>query len=424
MIMFFFSLIPATILAVVGYFILYASQKSDGKTAAFGKFLSFWVFLLAALVILGGVAGSIFGFRHMDGMRHKDGMSRYWQYREQRRDMTPTPDATPQSRMNQTPSTAGEPPANVTMMAGHDHTKAQYDALREIIDLYKDFSDDEIAFSMVQMGPNYESYVSDELLRGNVGVLLLAHGFREPGDSAFRDKFRVISKTFPTAIGFGMSMMTSEHIQAAVDDLTAAGAKKIIVIPTLSSPYNTQMRQWEYMFSLRDDAGYLETPRITSTAEIDVTTPMSDDPLVAEILLDEAKFSSVDPANEVVAVISHGPSGKADNDATLAMLGRLAASVRDEGGFTDSKGFSLQNDSPPPVRQANIQNLRNWISNANAQGKSAIIVTNLISVRSIQSQIKTALKGLDFTFNATGMTEHPNFIKWVEEKIDEELAEG
>ncbi len=422
MMMFFFSLIPATVLVVVGYFILYASHRSEGKTATFGKFLSIWVFILAALVILGGIFGPIFGMRHRDGgMRHLDGMSRYWQYREQRRQMNPTPDAAPQSRMDSTPSMAQEPPAHVTMMAGHTHTKAQFDALREKIDLYKDFSDEEISFSMVRMGPNYESYVSDKLMRGSVGVLLLAHGFREPGDSAFRDKFTVISKTFPTAIGFGMSMMTSEHIQAAVDDLTAAGAKKIIVIPTLSSPYNTQMRQWEYMFSVHDNAGYLETPRIKSSAKIILTPSLADDPLVAEILLDQARELSTDPANEIVAVVSHGPSPKADNDATLAMLERLATIVRDEGGFVDAKGFSLQNDSPPSIRQANVDRLRNWIAGANAEGKSAIIVTNLISVRSIQSQIKKDLAGLDFRFKATGMTEHPNFIKWVEEKVDAEL---
>ncbi len=418
MFLFFFSLIPATVLVVVGYFILYASHRSEGGTATFGKFLAIWVFILAALVLLGGVLGPFVGMRHMDGM------SRYWQYREHRRQMTPAPEAGPQSRLEHGPQMGQEPPAHVTMMAAHNHTKAQFDALRAKIDLYKNFTDDEIALSMVMMGPNYESYVSDPMLRGDVGVLILAHGFREPGDSAFREKFTTLAKTFPTAIAFGMSMMTSEHVQAAVDDLTRAGAKKIIVIPALSSPYNTQMRQWEYMFSIHDNAGYLETERIITPAEIVFTSTLADDPLVSEILLDEARALSSDPADEVVAIVSHGPSPKADNEATLAMLERLAARLREEGGFADAKGFSLQNDSPPDIRQANVNRLRGWIAAANADGKRTIVVTNLISVRSIQSQIKKDLDGLDYRFNATGMTEHPNFIKWVEKKVDAALTSG
>ena len=168
--------------------------------------------------------------------------------------------------------------------AGHAHHMSEetYDALREKVPLYRDYTNQEIDLSMIMMGPNYEEYVSSPAVSGEVGVLVLAHGYGEKGDRVFKAQLDALAGAFPTAIGFGMSMTQSHHIQAAVDDLSAAGARKIVVIPALSSPWNTQMRQWEYMFGIHDDAGYVETDRISTDAEIVYTETLSDNPLVAE----------------------------------------------------------------------------------------------------------------------------------------------
>jgi hypothetical protein len=46
---FFFSLIPATIWVVLGYFILFSSTKTQGGVQMFGQILAFWVFIIAAV---------------------------------------------------------------------------------------------------------------------------------------------------------------------------------------------------------------------------------------------------------------------------------------------------------------------------------------------------------------------------------------
>jgi hypothetical protein len=43
-----FSLIPATIWVVLGYFVLYSSTKTQGTEQRFGHFLAIWVFVVAA----------------------------------------------------------------------------------------------------------------------------------------------------------------------------------------------------------------------------------------------------------------------------------------------------------------------------------------------------------------------------------------
>jgi len=45
---FFFSFIPATIWVVLGYFVLFASTKTEGAVQMFGRILAIWVFVITA----------------------------------------------------------------------------------------------------------------------------------------------------------------------------------------------------------------------------------------------------------------------------------------------------------------------------------------------------------------------------------------
>lgn len=51
---FFFSLIPATIIAVVGFFVLFASTKTEGGVRTLGRILAIWVFIIATFPPMGG----------------------------------------------------------------------------------------------------------------------------------------------------------------------------------------------------------------------------------------------------------------------------------------------------------------------------------------------------------------------------------
>ena len=51
---FFFSLIPATVAVVLGYFILFSSTRTQGAVKSFGLILAIWVLSLAALFPMAG----------------------------------------------------------------------------------------------------------------------------------------------------------------------------------------------------------------------------------------------------------------------------------------------------------------------------------------------------------------------------------
>src|SRR5712672_1439722 len=58
------ALVPATMLTVAGYAVLYLAHRSEGNLKAFGRFLGFWSFTLAALLVL----ACLFMAAHMHSM--------------------------------------------------------------------------------------------------------------------------------------------------------------------------------------------------------------------------------------------------------------------------------------------------------------------------------------------------------------------
>jgi hypothetical protein len=65
---FLLSLLPATLLAVLGYIVLYCSIRADGGLKTFGRVLAIWVFVLAALPVVTGAYLTAAGIRPFDQM--------------------------------------------------------------------------------------------------------------------------------------------------------------------------------------------------------------------------------------------------------------------------------------------------------------------------------------------------------------------
>jgi hypothetical protein len=63
------ALLPATLLTIAGYVVLYISGKCEGNLRSFGRYLGFWAFTLAGLVILGSLFAAAHHHRHMGDWR-------------------------------------------------------------------------------------------------------------------------------------------------------------------------------------------------------------------------------------------------------------------------------------------------------------------------------------------------------------------
>ena len=62
----FFSLVPATIWLVIGYFVLFSSTKASGSVQTFGHGLAIWAFVISACFVLAGAYVTLTGLCSME----------------------------------------------------------------------------------------------------------------------------------------------------------------------------------------------------------------------------------------------------------------------------------------------------------------------------------------------------------------------
>jgi hypothetical protein len=305
----------------------------------------------------------------------------------------------------------------------HDMDTETMAALRHKVALYRGMTDRELTMNMSGMGPNYEWYASDLDMRGDIGVLILSHGVGENSDRLLIEALEPISSKNLTAVGFGMAMMKSSQLQSAVDDLTERGAKNIVLVPNgTTTPYNTLTRQWKYIFDLGEEATYLEVPKVTSEATFHMTDHFGDSQLITDILYDNIKEVSKNPANEFVMIIGHGPEDDEDNVSDLEILNVHMDRIKAKNEFADVKIWNLQDDAIPPVRKSNVKRIRRWIKKADDNGQDVIVVAIAAASHGVQTHIRQDLRGLEYTFADKGMSEHPKYILWMESVIDATIA--
>ena len=301
----------------------------------------------------------------------------------------------------------------------HNMSEAEFARLREVVHQYKDMTNDQIMQSMAEMPGNYGWYVSEREVRGDTGVLVLAHGAGEYGDKIFAQSLAPMAAEQPVALGFGMAMMGSGHLQGAIDQLTEAGAKRVVVVPAGLSRNASVYRQWAYILGKRDEPAYLAIDQIDTDAEIVLKPVMGGHQIAAEIMLEYANEISEDPAQETLIIVGHGPQETGDNQRELAILRRHVAFLEGQSEFKNIKAINLQDDAPESIRAGNVDILRSWIERASANGDRVLIVGYLMSTRGIQYKFKDDLKGLDYTLQTKGISSHPAFAKWIALSVQE-----
>lgn len=302
--------------------------------------------------------------------------------------------------------------------AGHDITPAQMDELRGAIASYRALTDEQIRQRMRFMPPDFERYLSPPDIRGETGVLLLAHGMGEVGNRLVERSVQPIADVQPTAVAFGMSMHGSGHVQKAVEQLVAAGVRTIVAVPTVTATdYNTLKRQWEFLLGLRATPAYATVP-VVQAPRVRMAPAFDDHELISRILLEHAREIGRSPAAETVVVVGHGPEREDDNRGDLALLQTHARWLREHGGYAAAEAFNLQDDAPAPVRQANVERLRDYLQAQAAAGRRVLVVGALMTTAGIQRKITKDLEGLDYAFNTKGLSEHPLFTEWVRASVE------
>ena len=65
---FFFSFMPATFWAVLGYFTLFSSTRAEGAVRTLGRALAIWMFVISGFILLAGAYVTLAGWCSVDGL--------------------------------------------------------------------------------------------------------------------------------------------------------------------------------------------------------------------------------------------------------------------------------------------------------------------------------------------------------------------
>ncbi len=193
--------------------------------------------------------------------------------------------------------------------------------------------------------------------------------------------------------------------------------ERIYVVPVSSTPYNTLVRQWRYIFKLENQPTYADVNQV-DTQGVMFLEPISDNIYAKKIILEYAKEISIDEKNEVVIIIAHGPLDTDDNEKELVIMDNIGKYIMDNSEFATVRSFTLQDDAGKDIRDKNVSMIKDFINNSNNNGKKVLMVSNLMSGKGIQRSIQKDFDGLDYTFNSKGLLTHPYFKEWIFDSID------
>ena len=166
--------------------------------------------------------------------------------------------------------------------------------------------------------------------------------------------------------------------------------------------------------------GHGGSSRIASDAVFVTLGGIEAHPLLAEAMADRAKELSTDPPKETVILLSHGTESDEANDYWMNNLKTIAEHIQSSSPvkYRDVKYYTWREDWPDK-REKSVEVIRGMVEEANADGGTAIV----IPVRTTgEGHERKYLEGLEYKLGS-GFAPHPNYVKWVEEKIQEGVAE-
>ncbi len=250
------------------------------------------------------------------------------------------------------------------------------------------------------------------LSKKEIGVVFQPHGQDYNWHETMINAIKPLTERYKIEVAFGMA--SSMLIHHAVHRLESRGCRAIMVLRVFGLKYAFREKT-KYMLGLIDRTNMPVMMRISSSSVFVTLGGLEDHPLFAEALLARAQDLSVDPEEETVILLGHGYDEEDINQHFLNVLKSLAEQMRAKGGsrFRDIQ-FHTWREDWPDKRIKSIEVIRKMVEDASLNGGTAIV----IPARTTGKGHPELLKGLEFKYG-TGFAPHPNFIKWVEERIQE-----
>jgi len=304
-----------------------------------------------------------------------------------------------------------------------------------------------------------------------VGVLILAHGGKHSSwDETVKNATEALKQNYIVEVAFGMANPTT--LQDGIDKLESQGVTTIVVIPLFISSYSPIIRQNEYLFGIRntladppmimmhhgsenntmkEEKGHsaiqgghehdsmpkdtlhsmsnvkkkMGLKSLNFKSEIILAKPLDAHPLVAEIIFDRISELSVNPKNETILIVAHGPNDEQDNKNWVKTIDNLADQIRtiqsEKGNkFKQIFGLTVRDDANPAIYEQAKEQLRTLVSQSGKDG-DVIVIPLLLSQGGVEEGFLKRLEGLNYEWSGKTLLPHPNITKFIQISVEEAL---
>lgn len=251
-----------------------------------------------------------------------------------------------------------------------------------------------------------------ENIMSKVGVLVISHGSRDKGWVDLVDE-AVTAIHLPADVPIYASyleLVEGRLIQDGITSLEAQGVTDIIVVPLFVSSGSTHIDEISYSL------GVIKQPLLETDmkpfdikARIHCTSPIDDDPVIAEIIYDKIKELSESPTQEILLLIGHGSQEEGFHHKWLQGLEQLAGRLKALGGY-DEAGVAML--LPDQVHSK----MTEWADKK--PGHTVIVAPLFLSEGYFTNQVvPSRLKGFAYKYNGRALLPSPLISKWMEEQI-------
>lgn len=265
------------------------------------------------------------------------------------------------------------------------------------------------------------------------GVMIMAHGGSDEWNAHLAAAVEPLSARFPVELALGMADAGS--MEAAVRRLESRGVRHVGVVRVFVSGESWYDRTLQIL-GLQHGAppkaeaehahvgsAQMRMPMGFWKVDTDVAFHVSIDGLADAVEMDEVLTArlrglSMEPENEVVAVIAHGPGDDAENERWIAKIKQRIGSAREQLGVRDVRVFTLREDWPDR-RKAAEREIRSYIAHANSRGWTPIVVPFRVQGFGPYERV---LGELEYRADGLGLLPHPNVALWIGRQA--ELMEG
>lgn len=250
------------------------------------------------------------------------------------------------------------------------------------------------------------------------GVLVISHGSRSAEwvrlvDESVSLLQKRLPDTLPVESSF-LEIVEGRLIQDGIHRLERQDVTDIVVIPLFVSSGSTHIHEIGWAFGVVPELKIqTDLTPFEFRARIHFGVPIDDDPLIAEILLENARRLSRNARREAVLLIGHGSAEPGFHRKWRTGMRRLARRLLQGGGFAAAETAMLLPDQAGCVMRV--------MRRKYPECDILVIPLFLSEGYFTNTVIPSRLEEYDYRYDGKALLPHPLVSEWMERQVKERL---